>query len=150
MSDDEKSGGKSSSKGAAKTYEERLLRINQIAHPMASKKLTKKIHKLVKKGSGAKIIRRGVKEVVKGLKKNEKGICIIAGDIFPVDVISHISSYCEDKDVPYIYVPSKHDLGAAASVKRPTSVVFVNSKKSFDEKELLDKVVKEIKSESSD
>lgn len=69
MSDDEKKTGK-----AAKTYEERILRVNQIAQPLASKKLTKKIHKLVKKGSGAKIIKRGVKEVVKGLKKNGKYI----------------------------------------------------------------------------
>ncbi len=67
MSDDEKKSAK-----GAKTYEERLLRVNSIAHPMANKKLTKKIHKLVKKSSGAKIIRRGVKEVVKGLKKNGK------------------------------------------------------------------------------
>ena len=67
MSDDEKKSSKD-----AKTYEERLLRVNKIAHPMANKKLTKKIHKLVKKSSGAKIIRRGVKEVVKGLKKNGK------------------------------------------------------------------------------
>ena len=80
----------------------------------------------------------------------EKGLCVIAGDIFPIDVISHISSYCEDKDVPYIYVPSKHDLGAAASVKRPTSVVFVSSKKDFEEKELYEKVLKEIKSGGSD
>lgn len=52
--------------------------------------------------------------------------------------------------MPYIYVPSKHDLGAAASVKRPTSVVFVSSKKDFEEKELYEKVLKDIKSGASD
>ncbi len=95
--------------------------------------------------------------------QNEKGICIIAGDIFPIDVISHVPIFCEEKEVqnfhlflhtnlsftpflpdisdnsndisdnsdkivaqvPYIYVPSKQDLGAAASTKRPTSVILV-------------------------
>ena len=32
---------------------------------------------------------------------------IIAGDISPIDVISHVPVLCEDSKVPYIYVPSK-------------------------------------------
>lgn len=34
-------------------------------------------------------------------------ICIIAGDISPIDVITHVPVMCEDADVPYCYVPSK-------------------------------------------
>jgi ribosomal protein L7Ae-like RNA K-turn-binding protein len=48
-----------------------------------------------------------VKEVVKCLRKGEKGLCIIAGDISPIDVISHLAVYCEELAVPYIYVNSK-------------------------------------------
>ena len=32
---------------------------------------------------------------------------IIAGDISPIDVISHIPVACEDNKVPYAYVPSR-------------------------------------------
>lgn len=32
---------------------------------------------------------------------------VIAGDISPIDVISHIPIACEDNKVPYAYVPSK-------------------------------------------
>jgi len=46
-----------------------------------------------------------------GLKKGDKGLCLIAEDIYPIDVISHLPVLCEDKDTPYICVPSKHDLG---------------------------------------
>ena len=35
---------------------------------------------------------------------------MIAGDISPIDVISHVPIFCEEKDVPYIYVPSKQVL----------------------------------------
>ena len=94
--------------------------VSVIAQPLASKKTTKRIHKLVRKASQAKIVRRGVKEVVKALRKGEKGFCIIAGDISPVDVITHLPIMCEDRNIPYFYVPSKHDLGAAATTKRPT------------------------------
>jgi H/ACA ribonucleoprotein complex subunit 2 len=44
----------------------------------------------------AKAIRRGVKEVVKAVRKGEKGFVLIAGDISPIDVIAHLPILCED------------------------------------------------------
>jgi hypothetical protein len=37
---------------------------------------------------------------------------ILAGNITPIDVITHIPILCEEKDIPYIYVPAKEHLGA--------------------------------------
>lgn len=132
------------------TYEERVEAVNAISQPLASKKSTKKAHKLVKKASSAKIVRRGVKEVVKGIRKNEKGICILAGDIYPVDVISHLPLLLEENGIPYLFVPSKQELGAAACTKRPTSVVLIRDPskaggKDFDGKDLYDTLVTEAK-----
>lgn len=119
--------------------------VSIIAKPLASKKTTKKLHKLVRKASQAKFVKRGVKEVVKALRKGEKGFCIIAGDISPVDVITHLPIMCEERGIPYFYVPSKHDLGAAATTKRPTSCVLVNPKDSFTELALYEKLIEEAK-----
>eukprot|EP01036_Dinobryon_divergens_P024511 gene24511-32968_t len=129
-------------------YENKIRFVSVIAKPLASKKTTKKLHKLVRKASKAKIVRRGVKEVVKALRKGEKGFCIIAGDINPVDVISHLPILCEDKQVPYFYVPSKQDLGEAACTKRPTSCILVSPKESFAEISLYNKLVKEAEENS--
>lgn len=96
---------------------------------------------------------RGVKEVVKALRKGEKGLVIIAGDISPPDVISHIPVLCEDSSVPYIFIPSKEDLGSAGATKRPTSCVFVipsggkskkNAEKAEEYKDAYDELVKEV------
>lgn len=89
-----------------------------------------------------------MKEVVKALRKGEKGLCVIAADIFPVDVISHIPVFCEEQGVPYVYVKSKAELGAAATTKRPTSVVLINggSKKPFEGQEKLQECLEEVKS----
>jgi H/ACA ribonucleoprotein complex subunit 2 len=119
-----------------------------VAKPLASRKTTKKIHKLVKKASQSKFVRRGVKEVVKAIRKGEKGFCVIAGDISPVDVITHLPILCEDRQIPYFYVPSKSDLGAAASTKRPTSCVLINPKESFSEISLFKKLIKEAEENS--
>ena len=105
MSDDEgpkKKKVKTDSTG--KEYEERIKAINVICEPLASKKSTKRIHKLVRKASGAKNVRRGVKELVKGLRKGDRGLAIIAGDIFPVDVVSHLPVLLEESGVPYLFV----------------------------------------------
>lgn len=56
-------------------------------------------------------------------------VCIIAGDVAPLDVISHLPLLCEDAAVPYVFTPRKEDLGAASRTKRPTSVVLVTAGK---------------------
>ena len=81
---------------------------------MASKKSTKKAHKLVRKASPVKGLRRGVKELATGLCKGDKGLAMLAGDVFPVDVMSHLPVLLEEHNIPYLFVPSKRDLGAAA------------------------------------
>ena len=51
---------------------------------------------------------------------------ILAADISPMDVISHIPVLCEDHNIPYIFVQSRAELGLAGGTKRPTSVVMVS------------------------
>ncbi|KAJ4462345.1 putative ribosomal protein L7Ae/L30e/S12e/Gadd4 [Paratrimastix pyriformis] len=100
-------------------------KIAVIANPLAGEKLTKKLLKVVTKTAKDKLLRRGVKEVVKSIRTGKKGLCIIAGDISPIDVVSHIPVFCEENEIPYVYVPSKAELGAASATKRPTSCTLV-------------------------
>jgi len=99
-----------------------------ISSPMADPKLTQKLHKLIGKAAKAKQLRRGIKEVCKAVRKGAGGLCVIAGDIFPLDVISHMPVLLEEARVPFCYVPRKDELGAAAATKRPTSIVLVADK----------------------
>ncbi|KAL8844985.1 MAG: hypothetical protein Q9176_000657 [Flavoplaca citrina] len=107
------------------------------AVPLADEKVQKKVLKGVKKAARNKTLKRGVKEVVKALRKspttssptNPTNVVIIAADISPMDVISHLPVLCEDHGVPYVFVPSRAELGAAGSTKRPTSVVMIGKEK---------------------
>lgn len=75
-----------------------------------------------------------MKEVVKALRKSPSsapsalpvGILILAADISPMDVISHLPVLAEDHNIPYIYVTSRAELGQAGMTKRPTSVVMIS------------------------
>nr|XP_021144527.1 H/ACA ribonucleoprotein complex subunit 2 [Columba livia] len=99
----------------------------------ASRKLTRKLYKCIRKAAKHKQIRRGVKEVQKFINKGEKGITVLAGDTLPIDVYCHIPIMCEDRSLPYAYVPSKSDLGAAAGSKRPTCVIMIKPHEEYQE-----------------
>ncbi|KAG2667201.1 hypothetical protein I3843_15G098000 [Carya illinoinensis] len=106
----------------------KLLAIAPIAKPLAGKKLSKRTLKLVRRAAEHKCLKRGVKEVVKSIRRGQKGLCVIAGNISPIDVITHVPILCEEAEIPYVYVHSKEDLANAGATKRPTCCVLVQTK----------------------
>ncbi|TKY54975.1 H/ACA ribonucleoprotein complex subunit 2 protein [Spatholobus suberectus] len=74
------------------------------------------------------MLKKRSQEVVKSIRRGHKGLCVIAGNISPIDVITHVPILCEEADIPYIYVPSKEDLAGAGATKRPTCCVLVMTK----------------------
>lgn len=82
-------------------------------------------------------LRCGLKDVQTRIRKGETGIVIFAGDVTPIDIMCHLPGVCEDKNIPYVYVPSRMDLGAAMGVKRGCLTVMIRSndeyKDAFDE-----------------
>jgi H/ACA ribonucleoprotein complex subunit 2 len=114
---------------------EARLFVSPIAEPLASDKMNKKLVKLIKKSMKGKHVHRGVKETVKAVRKGTKGLVIIAADISPIDVLSHLPILCEDKGIAYIYVRSRAEIGEACKTKRPTSCVLVQKPKEDELKE---------------
>ncbi|TCD66986.1 snoRNA-binding protein [Steccherinum ochraceum] len=99
--------------------------LSPIAQPLAQHKLTKKLHKTIKKASKSRQVKRGVKEIQKGIRKGEKGLLVLAADITPIDITSHLPVMSEDANMPYVFVTSKEELGHASGTKRPTSCVMI-------------------------
>lgn len=117
-----------------------------IAKPLASKKGHAKVFKLVKKANKAKVLKRGIKEVVKVIKKGAKGMVFLAADISPLDVISHLPVLCEESNIVYCYVIGKVELSQASATKRSTSCVMIPIPKKDDELyKYYEKCLKEIK-----
>jgi len=96
-----------------------------IADPIIDGKLLARALKLLKKAVQDKQCRRGVPECTKALRKGMKGICFIAADVYPIDIVAHLPILCEEKDVPYCYVKSRTELGAACQTRRSVSLVMV-------------------------
>nr|QBH73542.1 putative NHP2 protein [Franklinothrips vespiformis] len=126
------------------SYEEKLNFISAIAKPMASKKLCKKLYKVMKKASKQKtFLRNGLKDVQTRIRKGETGIVLFAGDVTPIDLMCHMPAVCEEKDIPYCYTPSRADLGTAMGVKRGSVMVMIRPHDDY--KELYNELHEELK-----
>lgn len=71
-----------------RNYQELLVNQNPMVQPLASRCLTQKLYKCIKKAVKQQI-RRGVKEVQKSVNEGEKGIMVLAGETLPIEVYCH-------------------------------------------------------------
>ncbi|RIA93195.1 50S ribosomal protein L30e-like protein [Glomus cerebriforme] len=120
------------------------------AQPLASEELTREIMKVIRIAARKRHCRRGVKETVKAICKKQKGLVVMAGDVSPMDVISHIPVLCEDHEIHYVFIPSRADLGFSCATKRPTSVIMIVPDCKIEEnnleyREILEKVLVKVK-----
>lgn len=67
--------------------------------------------------------KRGIKAVQKCLCAGRKGIVILADDITPFNLVSHIPGLCLEKKVPLLYLRSRFDV--LTGLKKPVSCLFL-------------------------
>ena len=72
-------------------------------------------------------IRKGANEVTKSVEQGLASFVVIAGDVEPEEVVIHIPKICEEKRIPYSYVPSKLDLGKSIGLTVPCTAVAVEN-----------------------
>ena len=93
--------------------------VNPKAFPLADAELTVKLMDLVQQASQYKQLKKGANEATKTLNRGISDLIIMAADTEPLEVLLHLPLLCEDKNVPYVFVPSKIALGRACGVSRP-------------------------------
>lgn len=80
--------------------------------------VAEKAYELVKKvrETGGKI-RKGTNETTKAVERGQAKLVLIAEDVDPPEIVAHLPPLCDEKKIPYIYVPSKQKLGEAAGIE---------------------------------
>ena len=66
-------------------------------------------------------VRKGVNETTKAIERGQAKLVFIAMDVNPPEIVMHLPPLCEERGVPYLFVPSKEALGKAAGIERPAS-----------------------------
>jgi len=93
--------------------------VNPKAFPMADPSLANKILDLAQQASHYRQLRKGANEATKTLNRGLSEFIVMAGDTEPIEILLHLPLLCEDKNVPYVFVPSRSALGRACGVSRP-------------------------------
>ena len=94
-------------------------KVNPKAYPLADSKLTVSILELVQQATNFKQLKKGANEATKTLNRGISEFVVLAADAEPLEILLHLPLLCEDKHVPYVFVPSKVALGRACNVSRP-------------------------------
>jgi large subunit ribosomal protein L7Ae len=80
------------------------------------KELGDKILRLVETAKNTGKINRGTNETTKTVERGLAKLVVIAEDVEPEEIVMHLPILCEEKNTPYVYVPSKSELGRAAGI----------------------------------
>ncbi|AOW07649.1 13 kDa ribonucleo protein-associated protein [Yarrowia lipolytica] len=111
---------------------------NPKAFPLADAALTQQILDIVQQATHLRQLKKGANEATKTLNRGISEFIIMAADAEPIEILLHLPLLCEDKNVPYIFVPSKVALGRACGVSRPVISASVTSN---DASQLKDQII---------
>lgn len=100
---------------------------NPKAFPLADAALTQQILDVVQQLQNLRQLKKGANEATKTLNRGISEFIIMAADTEPIEILLHLPLLCEDKNVPYVFVPSKTALGRACGVSRPVIAASVTS-----------------------
>ena len=50
---------------------------------------------------------------------------VIANDVDPPEVVAHLPILCEERKIPYVFVPSKEKLGVSSGIEVPSAAAAI-------------------------
>ncbi len=129
---------------------------NPKAFPLADAALSNKILDLVQQASHYKQLKKGANEgkwkwwflnpflATKTLNRGISEFIVMAADTEPIEILLHLPLLCEDKNVPYIFVPSRMALGRACGVARAVISCSVTTNEASELKSQIQAIKNEI------
>ncbi|MEA2089888.1 MAG: 50S ribosomal protein L7Ae [Thermoproteota archaeon] len=70
-------------------------------------------------------VRRGTNETTKAIERLQAKLVVIAEDVVPPEVVAHLPILCDERKIPYIFVPSKEKIGSATGIDVPAAAACI-------------------------
>mmetsp|Transcript_52270 Transcript_52270/g.77977 ORF Transcript_52270/g.77977 Transcript_52270/m.77977 type:complete len:109 (+) Transcript_52270:71-397(+) len=93
--------------------------MSEKAFPLADADLTIALLDLVQQATNYKQTKKGANEATKTLNRGISEMILMAADAEPIEILLHLPLLCEDKNVPYVFVPRIAKLHLAVHVVYP-------------------------------
>ncbi len=80
------------------------------------KELVEAVYEALRQARSTGKVKKGTNETTKAVERGAAKLVIISEDVDPPEVVAHLPLLCEERKVPYLYVPSKKELGEALGI----------------------------------
>ena len=79
--------------------------VSEKAFPLADAELTVALLELIQQATNYKQTKKGANEATKTLNRGISELIIMSADAEAIEILLHLPLLCEDKNVPYVFVP---------------------------------------------
>jgi len=70
-------------------------------------------------------VRKGTNETTKAIERAQAKLVVIAENVDPPEVVAHLPLLCEERKIPYVFVPNKEKLGTSAGIDVPAAAACI-------------------------
>ncbi len=84
-------------------------------------------------------VRKGTNETTKAVERGVAKLVIIAEDVEPPEVVAHLPIICDERSVPYVFVPTRANMGPALGIDVGAAASCIVE--AGDAQQLIDQVV---------
>ena len=106
------------------------------------KEIADKVYEALEIARDTGKIGKGTNEVTKNIERNNVVLAVIAEDIEPAEIVAHLPILAEEKEIPYVYLPTKEELGEATGLNVGTSSACIID--AGEGQELVDEIVEKV------
>ncbi|MEJ2775165.1 50S ribosomal protein L7Ae [Sulfolobaceae archaeon RB850M] len=104
--------------------------------------LANKVLEAIKKARESGKVKKGTNETTKAVERGQAKLVIIAEDVQPEEIVAHLPILCEEKKIPYVYVPSKKALGEACGLQVAAASAAILDP--GEAKDMVDEIIKRV------
>jgi large subunit ribosomal protein L7Ae len=70
-------------------------------------------------------VRKGTNETTKAIERAQAKLVVIAEDVDPPEVVAHLPLICDERKIPYVFVPNKQKIGSATGIDVPAAAACI-------------------------
>ena len=70
-------------------------------------------------------VRKGTNETTKAIERAQAKLVVIAEDVDPPEVVAHLPLLCDERKIPYLFVPTKEQIGKALGIDVPAAAACI-------------------------
>lgn len=106
------------------------------------KEVSEATYEVLRQASRTGKVRKGTNETTKAVERGLAKLVVIAEDVQPPEVVAHLPILCDERKIPFVFVPSKAQIGPAIGIDVPTAACAVLEP--GEGQQILDQVTQEI------